>query len=83
MRKEGGWVTYKDAGQLVPYAVKGNQFMAFENKASVEEKTKYARSNNLAGVMVYSVDSADHKNICGEGSFPLLRSINSVLQSVK
>lgn len=36
----------------------------------------------LAGVMVWSVNGDDHDNVCGNGAYPLLTTINNVLKLV-
>lgn len=54
------------------------EWIGFENVESIAEKTDYARSMRLAGVMLYWIDGDDRSSICGDTRFPLLEAIRSV-----
>lgn len=45
---------------------------------SIEQKTKYAKSMRLGGVMLYWIDGDDQNNICENIEFPLLKAIRGV-----
>lgn len=42
---------------------------------SITEKVNYAKTMNLAGVMIWSIESDDRSGFCGQGSYPLLSAI--------
>lgn len=76
----GGWTTVWDNVQMNPFSYKGNQWIGYDNIASIAEKVGYAITHNLGGVMVWSVESDDTKNTCGGGRYPLLTAINSLIE---
>jgi chitinase len=44
---------------------------------SLRLKTDFAYEFNLAGIMVWSIDTDDFKGSCNGKKFPLLRAINN------
>lgn len=64
--------------QLVPYAYHGSQWVGFDNQLSIQYKAQYALDRNLAGVMVWSVDTDDFRGNCGPKN-ALLKTVNSTL----
>lgn len=72
-------MTTFDNQQLTPYSYKENQWIGYDNVQSIQAKTKYAKSMNLAGVMVWAMNGDDHSNVCGGGNYPLLSAINAAL----
>lgn len=81
-QKQGGWTTVWNTQQQVPYAYNGLQWVGYENPQSVKVKADYAIANNLAGVMIWSIEDEDHKNVCGGGVYPLMNAIKNALKSV-
>lgn len=79
-QETGEWTTYYDNDQHVPRAYNGNQWIGYDNQQSVHYKSQYSKNRNLGGVMMWSVDMDDSKNLCGLGKFPLLNSINGVIK---
>lgn len=79
--KTGSWTQVWDDKQKVPYAYRGDQWIGFDNPKSVGIKTKYAIDNKLGGVMFWSLGTDDSKNLCGQGKFPILQSINSIINA--
>lgn len=78
--KNGGWITKFDHGSKTPYAVKGNQWIGFDNPLSIRIKTEYAVIKRLAGVMIWAADYEDRANVCGSGQNPLLNAIRNVIR---
>lgn len=76
---KGGWRQVYDSTRETPYMSKGNQWVGYDNVKSIKAKVNYAKQNNLAGVMMWSIDYDDHKNACGGGKFPLLKAISDSL----
>ncbi|KAH8410070.1 hypothetical protein KR009_005602, partial [Drosophila setifemur] len=68
--------TYRRSG---PYALLGDQWVGYEDPASVEAKTRYAINNRFAGVAAWTVDLDDFQNRCCSESFPLLKAINRAM----
>ncbi|CAK1547716.1 unnamed protein product [Leptosia nina] len=60
----------------VPYAVQNRNWVSYDDAASLSAKTKYALNLNLAGVMVWSIETDDFHGLCHGEDFPLLRGIN-------
>jgi chitinase len=70
-----------DEEQGVPFAYKGNQWVGFDDERSITGKMEWLKSNELGGVMVWSVDLDDFTGYCGGPSYPLLTMINKQLQN--
>ncbi|KAJ8962575.1 hypothetical protein NQ318_000968 [Aromia moschata] len=77
---EGGWTTVWDDEQKNPYTYKGDQWIGYDNVESITLKVEYAKSLNLSGVMIWSIETEDARGICGT-KYPLLNAINSALGS--
>ncbi|XP_014849997.1 PREDICTED: acidic mammalian chitinase-like [Poecilia mexicana] len=68
--------------QKVPYAVKGSEWVGFDNKQSYAIKAQYMKDNNYGGAFVWSLDLDDFAGqFCGQGSYPLIRYLRSLLDS--
>ncbi|XP_032734205.1 chitinase-3-like protein 1 isoform X1 [Lontra canadensis] len=67
--------------QQVPYATKGNQWVGYDDKESVQKKVQYLRNRQLAGAMVWALDLDDFRGaFCGTGvHFPLTGAIKDAL----
>ncbi|XP_062127893.1 chitinase-3-like protein 1 [Drosophila sulfurigaster albostrigata] len=78
MEKEQ-WSQEWETEQQVPYAYKDRRWVGYENEQSLMLKTQYAVDKQLAGVMVWSLESDDFRGNCGNNSYPLLKQINRVL----
>lgn len=81
-QKEGGWTKVFDQEQKNPYTYRGNQWVGYDDVQSITLKAAYAKNMKLGGVMVWTVNSDDWANICGQGEYPLLRAIRSELKLV-
>uniref|UniRef100_A0A182SGC1 GH18 domain-containing protein n=1 Tax=Anopheles maculatus TaxID=74869 RepID=A0A182SGC1_9DIPT len=74
---ESGWTFgWDDAEGLAPHARQGNVWVSYENEASVGRKGEIARSKQLAGVYVLSLELDDYRGKCGSGLFPLIKAIS-------
>ncbi|XP_072500419.1 chitinase-3-like protein 2 [Notamacropus eugenii] len=68
--------------QQVPYAVKGNQWVGFDDVESVETKVQYLKNSGLGGAMIWSIDLDDFSgDFCKKGPYPLLQAIKRTLES--
>uniref|UniRef100_A0A3Q2CDE1 Chitotriosidase-1-like n=1 Tax=Cyprinodon variegatus TaxID=28743 RepID=A0A3Q2CDE1_CYPVA len=75
-----GATTHWIEEQKVPYAVKGNEWVGFDNKQSFEIKAQYVKDNQYGGAFVWSLDMDDFTGrACGEGSNPLISHLRSLL----
>ncbi|BFY99793.1 hypothetical protein BsWGS_02833 [Bradybaena similaris] len=71
-----GASTHTIADQHVPYLVSGNQWVGYDNEASLREKVRYIKTNGFGGAMVWALDLDDFKgHFCGKGHYPLLSAI--------
>uniref|UniRef100_A0A182W1Z6 GH18 domain-containing protein n=1 Tax=Anopheles minimus TaxID=112268 RepID=A0A182W1Z6_9DIPT len=75
MLKGGGYTQVFSNEQKVPYAYRGNQWISYDNANSIALKVQYAKSLNLGGVMVWSIESDDAQGICGEGAHPITSTV--------
>ncbi|XP_072309044.1 chitinase-3-like protein 1 [Eucyclogobius newberryi] len=66
--------------QYVPYAVKHNQWVGFDNQASYGAKVSYLRSRHLGGAAVWHLDLDDFSGLfCGQGNYPLITHLKAEL----
>ncbi|KAK7880268.1 hypothetical protein WMY93_030635 [Mugilogobius chulae] len=76
---QGAQVHWID-NQYVPYAVKINHWVGFDNQTSVEAKVSYLSSKRLGGAAVWSMDLDDFAGqFCGQGKYPLISHLKSEL----
>jgi len=80
--KDGQWKVTREPIQKVPYAVKGNQWIGFDDVQSLKDKVAFLKSKGLGGGMVWSIDTDDFRGLCGHGKFPLLKAISGDLNGV-
>ncbi|XP_030240858.1 probable chitinase 10 [Drosophila navojoa] len=74
------WQTGRDAERKSgPYAMLRDQWVGYEDAASVEAKARYAVNNDFGGVAAWTVDLDDFQNRCCSEPFPLLRAVNRAL----
>lgn len=62
--KKNGFTFYYDAKAQASYAYNPatKTFATFDDKASIEKKTKYALDNNLGGIMFWELSNDKHQN---------------------
>jgi chitinase len=56
---ERSWTRFWQAEQEVPYAVKNNQWVGYEDLESLEIKMNYILARDLGGAMFWSVETDD------------------------
>lgn len=66
------WRRVWEPTQMCPYAFNGNQWVGYDDIESTRHKLEYINTNNLGGAMWWSIDTEDHRNLCGQGRFPLV-----------
>lgn len=71
MLKNGGTYIW-DEEQQVPYAVKGDQWVGFDDERSIRMKMKWIMDHGYAGTMVWSIDMDDFHGLCTDVRYPLL-----------
>ncbi|KAM6929933.1 acidic mammalian chitinase-like [Lycodopsis pacificus] len=66
--------------QKVPYAVKLNEWVGYDNKDSFETKARYLKDNRFGGAFVWALDLDDFNGqFCGEGHYPLISYLRSLI----
>ncbi|KAL7296155.1 hypothetical protein TKK_0010696 [Trichogramma kaykai] len=78
--KNDHWEEFFEESQKVPYAVKGNQWVGYDNARSINEKVNYAQKNGLGGMMVWAIHQDDIQGVCGEKNI-LLKAVNNIRRS--
>ncbi|XP_017064792.1 chitinase-3-like protein 2 [Drosophila eugracilis] len=80
---------YYDAETCSPYLSALQEWISYENQTSIACKANYVKSLNLGGVMVFSLNSDDLKNVCSylpnskynqKPVFPLTQAIKEALR---
>ena len=80
--KNNGWSVIQDrTRKMGPYAVKGNQWVGYDDPAIVSLKAKYIIDNELGGAMFWDLSTDDFGNHCGEGKYPIVTAVKRVLGS--
>ncbi|XP_037629458.1 acidic mammalian chitinase-like [Sebastes umbrosus] len=66
--------------QKVPYAIKLNEWVGYDNKESFETKVRYLKENRFGGAFVWALDLDDFKGqYCGQGNYPLISYLRSLV----
>lgn len=79
MIKSESWDIRYDSEAKVPYGVKDNHWVSFDDPDSLAAKIEYGLSLGIGGAMVWSIETDDFHGICHDEDFPLLRAINKAL----
>ncbi|XP_069560279.1 LOW QUALITY PROTEIN: acidic mammalian chitinase-like [Brachyistius frenatus] len=78
---QGGSVHCID-DQMVPYAIKGNEWVNFDNRQSFEIKAQYLKDNKFGGAFIWALDLDDFAGqFCGQGNYPLIGYLRTLLDS--
>uniref|UniRef100_A0A672J9S2 Acidic mammalian chitinase n=1 Tax=Salarias fasciatus TaxID=181472 RepID=A0A672J9S2_SALFA len=77
--QEGSSLRWIDE-QNVPYAIKGNEWVGFDNRRSFEIKARYLKDNKFGGAFIWSLDLDDFTgHFCGQGAYPLIIPLRAIL----
>lgn len=76
-KEQGQWTVVVDPFYQSPYAYNGRNWIGYDSVESVAVKGRFIEENGLGGGMVWNISMDDFKDICGNGTFPLIRSIRS------
>lgn len=76
--KKGGWSVVWNDWHQTPYATKGDQWVGYDDERSIELKVAFLKSLNLAGAMIWSIETDDFRGKCGR-KYPLSNKIVEVL----
>ncbi|XP_076073758.1 chitotriosidase-1-like [Mytilus galloprovincialis] len=79
MMKKGGKKYYINE-QKVPYLVKDDQWVGYDDVDSLSIKVQYVKQQRFGGIMVWALDLDDFKGTCGQGTYPLLKRINQEIE---
>ncbi|XP_054720372.1 chitinase-3-like protein 1 [Uloborus diversus] len=79
LKKEKGWKIVVDNDVQAPYCFKDRQWIGYDDIRSVPKKVDYLRKMKLGGAMVWSIETDDFRGKCHSFRYPLLTTINSVL----
>lgn len=79
------WKKFWDSESSTPFAVRGKQVITYDDERSIFEKVRFAMEKNLAGVMVWSIDTDDFQGDCADSeedsNFPLMKAINKSIET--
>ena len=75
-----GWTVVFDEDMKSPYAYSNNQWVGYENRASLTHRCDYINENDFAGVMFWDTSLDDVTGqFCGQGPYPLISLFNTCL----
>ncbi|CAG9820380.1 unnamed protein product [Phaedon cochleariae] len=72
------WTYHWDDEQKVPHRTSGDQWVGYEDPASLKYKVEFAVSKNLGGMMMWAFDTDDFGGHCGD-TYPLLKTLKNHL----
>ncbi|CAF5051020.1 unnamed protein product, partial [Rotaria sp. Silwood1] len=83
------WTRVFDTDAQAPYAYSSSslnsldrQWVGYDDLQSITVKVLYAKTLDLGGVMVWSLDQDDYTGLfCGQGQFPFIRRVHDILFS--
>ncbi|XP_013783368.1 probable chitinase 10 [Limulus polyphemus] len=71
------WTKVRDPSQAIgPYAYRGDQWVGYDDPASLSRKARFVREEGYGGVMVWTVDFDDFRGMWNKVAFPLLRALH-------
>jgi chitinase len=75
------WIAFWDSIRKVPYAFEGPLWVGYDNVKSITVKCNYVIEHDLAGSMIWSLETDDFRGTCGFGEYPLLSKISEIMKS--
>ena len=80
--QHGTWKrVYHPDKAMGPYAFSGNQWVGYDDVATVRRKSEFVMEKGYGGAMIWALDLDDFNNVCGCEKYPLLKTINRVLRN--
>nr|XP_049706276.1 probable chitinase 2 isoform X3 [Helicoverpa armigera] len=73
------WTQSFDSLAKVPYAFKDTNWVSYDDVNSITAKVEFAKSLGITKIMMWSIETDDFHNVCGNGANPLLTAINTAL----
>ena len=71
-----GWVANRPLQDSVgPYAVKGDQWVAYDDEFMMRRKGAYVREKGLGGAAVWTLSQDDFRGFCTGRQFPLIEAL--------
>lgn len=78
---ENGWTRrYETKTSTGPHAFYGSTWAGYDDVQSIREKAEMVKNVNYGGLMFWSLDHDDHSDFCGDGKFPLIGSVKSIIK---
>jgi chitinase len=77
--RAGNYSYHWDDEQKTPYIISGNDWMSYDDLRSVAVKSNYIVKNGLGGAMFWSLEQDDHEGLCGQGKYPLISTVSSII----
>ncbi|XP_013787126.1 uncharacterized protein LOC106471084 [Limulus polyphemus] len=77
-KNSGNWSVLRETDQTSPYTYNEEDWVGYDDEISVRLKTKYVLLRKLGGVIMWPVNNDDYEGVCGNGDFPLIRSVRKV-----
>lgn len=78
--KDGWTVRRPHPDGMGPYAYKGDQWVAYDDREIIARKAKYIVDQGLGGVSIWALDLDDFRGMCHEVTFPLVRTAKEELR---
>ncbi|KAL4236351.1 Oviduct-specific glycoprotein [Mactra antiquata] len=80
-----GGTSYWHPEHMVPYLVKGDQWVGYDDEESFTVKLLYIKENNYGGAMIWNIDLDDFNSICtlSKRKYPLMSLMAEILGEYK
>ncbi|KAK0178898.1 hypothetical protein PV327_007739 [Microctonus hyperodae] len=62
-----------------PYAVRGNQWVGYDDEEIVRIKAQYVNEKGLGGIMFWSIDNDDFRGKCHDRPYPLIEAAKEAM----
>ncbi|XP_037078197.1 chitinase-3-like protein 1 [Pollicipes pollicipes] len=77
-----GWQAFRPRPDAVgPYAVKGDQWVAYDDEVMMRRKGVYIREQGLGGAAVWTLAQDDFRGVCTGQPYPLIEALKEGLFS--